>query len=84
MHKNIDMKNRVVDMYDVDTGKHETEIISYLDRKMKVCFHSATFSNSQYVFTGNPKDKAANAITVSGYRKKTAGEKISIDISPNY
>jgi hypothetical protein len=43
MRKNIDMKNRVVDMYDVDTGKNEAEIISYLDRKMKVRFHSATF-----------------------------------------
>lgn len=84
MRKNIDMKNRIVDMYDVDTGKNETEIISYLDRKMKVRFHSATFNNSRYVFTGNPNDKAANSITISGYRKKTSGENISIDISVNY
>lgn len=84
MQKNIDLKNRVVDMYDVDTGACESEIVSYLDRKMKVRFHSATFNNTHYVFTGNPKDKAANAITVSGYRKKTPGEKVSIDINANY
>jgi hypothetical protein len=84
MRKNIDMKNRVVDMYDINTGAHEDEIISYLDRKMKVRFHSATFNNSKYVFTGNPHDTAANSITVSGYRKKLSGEKISVDIGPNY
>jgi hypothetical protein len=84
MNKNIDLKNRVVDMYNVDTGQYESEIISYLDRKMKVRFHSAIFNNSRYVFTGNPKDKSNNAITVSGYRKKNFGENISIDIGPNY
>jgi hypothetical protein len=84
MNKNIDLKNRVVDMYDVDTGQYESEIIGYLDRKMKVRFHSATFNNAKYVFTGNPHDKANNAITVSGYRKKIPGEKISIEINPNH
>lgn len=84
MTKHIDIKNRVVDMFDVDTKDCEAEIIGYLDRKMTVRFHSATFNNPNYVFTGNPKDKAANAITVSGYRTKAPGENVSIDISVNY
>ena len=84
MNKNIDLKNRVVDMYDVDTGQCEDEIVSYLDRKMKVRFHSAEFHNSKYVFTGNSRDRSNNAITVSSYRKKKPGENVSIDIGPNY
>ena len=84
MQKHIDLKNRIVDMYDVNTGDCEAEIIGYLDRKMKVRFHSATFNNPNYVFTGNPNDKAANAITVSGYRRKQPGERTSIDIGPGY
>ncbi len=84
MKKHIDMKNRVVEFTDCDTGSIEQEIVSYLDRKMFVCFYSATFSNSIYVFTGNPKDKIKNAITVSGYRKKNPGENISIDINSSY
>lgn len=80
MRKNIDLKNRIVDMYDVDTGLHESEIISYLDRNMRVSFHSAYFNNNRYVFIGDPKESLPNAITVSGYRKKQPGEKISVDI----
>ena len=84
MQKHIDMKNRVVDMYDVDTKDCEAEIIGYLDRKMKVRFHSATFNNPHYVFTGNPVEAAPNSITVSGYRKKGLNEHTSIDISTTY
>lgn len=84
MTKHIDLKNRVVDMFDVDTKDCEAEIIGYLARNMKVRFHSATFNNNHYVFTGNPLDKSANAITVSGYRKKNVGETTSVDISSNY
>ena len=81
MQKTIDIKNRVVDLYDVDTGEHEDEIVKYLDKNMKVRFHSAFFNNSKYVFTGSPKDKTSNAITVTGYRKKTVKDaKVSIDI----
>lgn len=80
MRKNIDMKSRVVDMYDVDTGAHETEIVGYLDRKMKVRFHSAHFNNHKYVFIGKPADGANNSITVSSYRRKQPGENVSIMI----
>lgn len=80
MQKSIDIKNRVVDIFDVDTGLYEDEIVSYLKRKMKVRFHSARFNNSKYVFTGNPDDKTYGAITVSGYRKKQPNERYSIDI----
>ena len=84
MQKHIDLKNRVVDMYDVDTGDCEDEIIKYLDKKMKVRFHSATFNNKNYVFTGNPKDRANNSFTISGYRRKQPGENTSIDINTSY
>ena len=80
MQKKIDLKNGVVELWEVDTGLHENEIKSYLDRKMKVRFHSAFFNNSKYVWTGNPDEGIANSITVSGYRKKNPGEKVSIDI----
>jgi hypothetical protein len=80
MNKNVDLKNRVVDLYDVDTGRYENDIISYLDRKMKVRFHSAYFNNSRYVFIGKPSDGANNSITVSGYRKKQPGENTSVEI----
>lgn len=80
MNKTIDIKNRVVDMYDVDTGLHEDEIISYLDRKMKVRFHSAHFNNNKYVFIGKPSDKTQNSITVSGYRKRAGNENYSVVI----
>lgn len=80
MNKSIDLKNRVVDMYDVDTKDDEAEIIKYLDRKMKVRFHSAYFNNSRYVFIGKPSDGTNNSITVSGYRKKQPGETTSVEI----
>lgn len=80
MNKKLDLKNRVVHFYDVDTGLVEDEIVSYIDRNMKVRFYGATFSNRKYVFTGTPADKFPNSITVSGYRKKQAGERISIQI----
>jgi hypothetical protein len=80
MRKNVDLKNRVVDMYDVDTGKHEAEIVSYLDRKMKVRFHSASFNNKLYVFLGDPTDNVGHSMTVNRYRKKNPGENVSIRI----
>jgi len=80
MNKTIDLKNRVVDMYDVDTGTCEDEIASYLDRKMKVRFHSAHFNNNKYVFVGKPTDKTQNSLTVSSYRKKAQGENYSVVI----
>ena len=78
MQKNIDMKNRIVDMYNVDTGMYEDEIVSYLDRQMRVRFHSAYFNNSKYVFIRKPSDQSSNAITVSSYRRKSTGENISV------
>lgn len=78
MQKKIDMKNRVVDLWDVDTGQFESEIVSYLDRKMKVRFHSAYFNNARYVFIRGSGDQSQNSITVSSYRKKQPGENISI------
>jgi hypothetical protein len=80
MNKKIDLKNRKVDIYDVDTGLYEEEIISFLKRQMKVVIHSARFSNKKYVFTGDPKDSIGNAIVITGYRKKYPGEKTSVDI----
>ena len=80
MSKKLDLKNRIVHFYDVDTGLVEDEIASYIDRNMKVRFYGAIFSNRKYVFTGSPKDKFPNSITVSGYRKKQVGENISIQI----
>ncbi len=78
MQKSIDIKNRVVDMHNVNTGTHENEIVSYLDRGMKVRFHSAHFNNHQYVFIRGPSDQSSNSITVSSYRKKQPGENISV------
>lgn len=80
MNKQIDIKNGKVDIYDVDTGLHEEEIVSYLKRNMKVVFHGAKFSNRKYVFTGNPDSHINNSITITGYRKKNPGERVSVDI----
>ena len=80
MKKVLDLKGRVVNYYSVDTGLVEDEIVSYLKRGMKVRFHGAKFNNSTYVFLGNASDKASNAITVSSYRKKAAGENVSVRI----
>lgn len=69
-------------MYEVDTGNCEAEIASYLDRKMKVRFHSANFNNKKYVFLGTVSDNTvSNCITVSSYREKLKDEKISIYIA---
>lgn len=78
MNKQIDLKNRTVDMWDVDTGQCESEIISYLDRQMRVRLHSAFFNNSKYVFIRTAQDQSQNSITVSKYRKKLPGENISV------
>ena len=78
MQKKIDVKNRIVEMWDVDTGQYESEIVSYLDRQMRVCFHSVRFNNSRYVFIRTPNDQSYKSITVSSYRKKMAGENISV------
>ena len=80
MNKKLDIKNRIVHYYDVDTGLVEDEIVSFIDRSMKIRFYGALFNNHKYVFTGSPIDKFPNSITVSGYRKKQLGEKISIQI----
>ena len=80
MNKKLDLKNKIVHFYEVDTGLVEDEIASYIDRDMKIRFYSAVFNNSKYVFIGDPNDKFPNSITISKYRKKTAGEKISIQI----
>jgi len=80
MDKKIDLKNRIVDIFNVDTGLHEDEIVSYLKRSMRVAFHGARFSNRKYVFIGDPKSHISNTITVTGYRKKRPGENISVDI----
>lgn len=80
MNKKIDLKSRIVEIFNVDTGLHEDEIISYLQRQMKVVFHAANFSNRKYVFTGDPNEHINNAITVTGFRKKKPGERISVDI----
>lgn len=80
MDKKINLKNRIVEIFNVDTGLHEEEIVSYLKRNMKVAFHGARFSNKKYVFTGNPNSHINNTITVTGFRKKKPGENISVDI----
>lgn len=78
MQKKIDTKNRVVEMWNVDTGKYEDDIVSYLDRQMRVVFHDAYFNNSRYVFIRKPSDQSSFSITVSAYRKKQPGENISV------
>ena len=78
MQKKIDIKNRVVDYWDVNTGDSEQEIISYLKRNMKVRLHSAYFNNKHYVFIRGKGDQSSNSITVSSYRKKQPGENISV------
>lgn len=78
---NVDLKNRVVDFFNVDTGQVEKDIVKYLDKQMKVRLHSAVFQNKKYVFTGNSKDYSTNSITISGYRKRTLEDKFAIEIS---
>ena len=78
MQKKIDLKARVVDYFDVDTGDVEDEICRFLDKHMKVKFHSAIFNNRYYVFIRGPGDQSSNSIMVSSYRDKKPGENISI------
>jgi len=80
MHKNVDIKNRTVEYFSVDTGSYENEIFNLLKRNMKVIFYSATFNNRKYVFTGSPSGMIANSITVTGFRAKAPGENLSVEI----
>ena len=79
MHKDIDIKNRVVNFYDVDTGDHEDEIIGYLNKQMKIRFHSATFNNKSYTLTGRVSDQQSNSITISGYKAKESNHSVQIE-----
>ena len=79
MKKDIDIKERIVHMYNVDTGIHEDEIVKYLDKKMKVRFHSAAFNNSKYTFVSKSSEQAPNSITVTGYKKKDNNRAIIIE-----
>jgi hypothetical protein len=81
MNKKLDLKNKIVNFYDVDTNLVEDEIVSYLDRHMKVRFFGAHFNNNKYVFLGSPKDKHPNSITISNYRIKKPNENVSVEIS---
>ena len=80
MKKNVDLKNRIVDVYNVDTGQYEDEIVSYINRKMKVRFHNVSFNNKKYVFLGNYNDHTSNTLTIDRYRNKRHGENISVII----
>ena len=80
MKKDIDIKERIVNMHDVDTGIYESEVIKYLDKKMKVRFHSVSFNNSRYTFLGTPAEQVSRTITVSSYRKRETNEKSAVII----
>ena len=92
MNKTIDIKERIVELSDLDTGDldpatgetYEDLIVKWLNKKMKVRFMDIILHNSKYVFQGNPKDKMPNSIVVSSYRIKQPNEKVSIDISTSY
>ena len=75
MHKNIDIKNRIVHYYDIDTGKFEEEIINYLNKKMKITFHSAYFGHFKYILFGKPEEQISNSITVSSYKLRQSDDK---------
>lgn len=79
MKKDISVKKRLVEYWEIDTGIYENEIIRYLDKKMKVRFHSASFNNSKYTFVGNPSEQTKNSITVTGYRYKDNNNAIVIE-----
>lgn len=80
MKKDIDIKNRVVDMYEVDTGRDQDEIVKYMNKQMKVRFHSVYFSpNCKYQFVGKKEDQASNSITVSSYTFKSENNALVID-----
>lgn len=80
MYKDVDIKNRIVNMHEVDTADDEVEIIKFLNKQMKVRFHDVYFSPScRYTFTGKPADQAPNSITVSGYTTKGNGQAVLIE-----
>ena len=79
MKKDIDIKNRLIEYWDIDTGIYEDEIIKYLDKKMRVRFHSASFNNSKYTFISNPSEQSSNSITVSGYKYKDSNNAVIIE-----
>ena len=79
MRKDIDVKNRIVNMYDVDTGIDEKEIIKYLDKQMKVRFHSVWFSpKCNYEFTGKTIDRVGNSFTINGYSPRKGSYQVII------
>ena len=80
MRKNIDIKERIVHMHDIDTGIHESEIIKYLDKKMRVRIHSAFFNNKNYTFIGKASEQVSSTFTISGYRKKSNNDKSAVEI----
>ena len=80
MKKNIDIRNRIVDMYDVDIAMDAKEIIKYLDKNMKIRFFSVRASYSKYVFTGRPEDAAGGSITINGYRLRTPDDQFGVVI----
>lgn len=81
MRKTVDIKTRVVDMYDVDTGTHEGEVVKYLDKNMLVRFHSASFNNKNYTFLGKPAEQAPYSLTVSEYKKREDSDSSAVIIS---
>ena len=79
MKKDVNIKKRIVEYWDIDTGIYEDEIVKYLDKKMKVKFYSASFNNSRYTFISNPSEQTPNSITVSGYRRKSGSSAVVIE-----
>lgn len=79
MYKDISIKDRVVNMYDVDTGADQEEIVKFLDKQMKVRFHSVSFSSKcKYMFLGKQAEQAPNSITVSQYQTKNGDQAVLI------
>lgn len=79
MRKDVKIKERLVEYWDICTGIYENEIVKYLDKKMKVRFHSASFNNLKYTFISSPSEQAPNSITVSGYKNKINNTSIIIE-----
>lgn len=75
MHKKIDIKNRIVHYYDIDTGKFEEEIINYLNKKMKIKLHSPYLGHIKYILFGKPEEQTSNSITISSYKIRQADDK---------
>ena len=81
MRKDIDIKERIVHMHDIDTGVYESEIIKYLDKKMKVRIHSAFFNNKNYTFIGKASEQVSNSFTIDEYRKKSPDDRSAVEIT---